>query len=369
MRNQLFTLLMYFDMNKDHQYILETGSRKHICINCGKKTAVRYKDKETGAYLPEQYSRCDREVNCAYHLNPYKDGFAKAIKENKDLSRFLFPSTKKMEIGNAKKTDKPVTFIPFDILKQSRHSYEQNTFIQFLTKLFGVEETNKLIGKYFIGTSNDCFRKETGYWLGATIFWFIDIKGRIRAGQVKLFDENGHTAKYINREGDKASCTDGIHTPLKWSYQKKKEHLPEWLANYIESKKIFCFFGEHLLKDKTKPIAIVEAPKTAIIASVYLPQFIWIAVGALSYLTEERCKALYGRDVILYPDVNAYEKWYNRALELSHIANFKISDYLEATSTQEERQQGIDLADRLIRYNFNEYELIQEYPTPIYQAA
>lgn len=41
-----------------------------------------------------------------------------------------------------------------------------------------------------------------------------------------------------------------------------------------------CFFGEHLInKDKTKPIALVESEKTALIASYYLPQFLWIASG------------------------------------------------------------------------------------------
>ena len=32
-------------------------------------------------------------------------------------------------------------------------------------------------------------------------------------------------------------------------------------------------------KDKTKPIALVESEKTALIASYYLPQFLWIASG------------------------------------------------------------------------------------------
>lgn len=50
-----------------------------------------------------------------------------------------------------------------------------------------------------------------------------------------------------------------------------------------------CLYGEHLLKDKTKPIAVGESEKTAVIASAYLPQFIWVATSGASELSIEKC--------------------------------------------------------------------------------
>ena len=120
-----------------------------------------------------------------------------------------------------------------------------------------------------------------------------------------------------------------------------------------------CLFGEHLLKDKTKSIAIVESEKTAVIASVYLPQFIWLAVGSLTNLTNEKCRVLAGRTVILFPDLNGFEKWSNKAKELSHITIFTVSDLLERKATDAERKQGLDLADYLIKFNYREFTPIE----------
>ena len=64
-----------------HRYKLEKGSKKHHCPECSKRRFVRYIDTDTGEYLPHLYGRCDRESKCAYHLNPYKDGYGKAIRE------------------------------------------------------------------------------------------------------------------------------------------------------------------------------------------------------------------------------------------------------------------------------------------------
>ncbi|MBK9632275.1 MAG: hypothetical protein IPO62_14640 [Saprospiraceae bacterium] len=111
-----------------------------------------------------------------------------------------------------------------------------------------------------------------------------------------------------------------------------------------------------MLFDKTKPIAIVESEKTAIIASVYLPQFIWVAVGSSTNLNAEKCCVLSGRTVILFPDCSkpkegkptVFETWSKKAKELSHLAIFTVSDLLERKATAEEKIQGLDIADYLI---------------------
>jgi len=116
-----------------------------------------------------------------------------------------------------------------------------------------------------------------------------------------------------------------------------------------------CLFGEHLLIDKTKPVAIVESEKTAIIASIYLPQFIWLAVGSLTNLNAEKCSVLKGRIVTLFPDLNGFDKWSSKAKELSHLTRFTVSDLLEHKATDAARQQGFDLADYLVKFNYKDF--------------
>jgi hypothetical protein len=115
--------------------------------------------------------------------------------------------------------------------------------------------------------------------------------------------------------------------------------------------------GSHLLIDKTKPVAIFESEKSAIIASVYLPQFICLAVGSLNNLNAEKCSILKGRSVTLFPDLNGFDKWSSKAKELSHLANFTVSDLLERKATPAERKQGLDLADYLIKFDYRAFTI------------
>jgi hypothetical protein len=216
----------------------------------------------------------------------------------------------------------------FEVFKASLKAHETNYFIQFLINLFGVEVASQLLSRYFIATSK--------HLNGATVFWQIDKQGKVRTGKIILYSPT--TGKRVKN----------LEIPVYWVHKALKQ--PEFELRQ-------CLFGEHLLNDKTKPVAIVESEKTAIIASVYLPQFIWVAVGSLTNLNAEKCGVLKGRTVILFPDLNGFDKWSSKAKELSHLANFTVSDLLERKATEAEKKQGFDLADYLIKFDYKEFAL------------
>lgn len=229
---------------------------------------------------------------------------------------------------------KPPSCVPVSLFKASLAGHEGNHLVTFLTGLFGTEIALKVVSEYFIGTSK--------HWNGATVFWQVDLAGKIRGGKIMLY--NAVTGKRIKEP----------FNHITWVH--RVADLPEYELRQ-------CFFGEHWLRDKTKPVAIVESEKTAIIASIYFPQFIWLAVGGLGNLKAERCGVLTGRTVILFPDLNKYEQWKERAQELSRIATFTVSDLLERKATEEERSKGLDLADYLVRFDYRDFA-IQEAEQP-----
>jgi len=341
--------------NMNYRFMLDKKGKKVTCPNCQKKRFVRYVDTRSGDYLHEVYGRCDRMDNCTYWLSPYKDGYSQRIWEQE---RGIFSDTiKSPNHQPIIYKPKSLSVIPFEVMKQYRTGYNQNKYVQYLLQRFPPEIVNKLVSRYNICTCNE-------RWPGATVFWFIDCTGVTRSGQVKQFNENGHTSKYINSEGEQKSRTSWIHSILEYNQQT----LPQWLKDYkvallSGASVVPCLFGEQLLiAEPGKPVAIVEAPATAIEATPYFPQFIWLAVGSLSYLTVERCKALHGRKVFLFPDLSkngtAFEHWSLKAKELARQipgSVFKVSDLLENAATKQEREQGLDLRDYLGRFSLQQW--------------
>lgn len=278
---------------------------RHVCPKCNKKEFTRYINIETGQYINREVGRCNREINCGYHYTP------RQYFEDNNLEYDPQPQFK----PHHPPPPRPTSFVPNEIMEKSLQGYSQNNFVQYLISLFGKNTTNELIKRYRIGTSK--------HWPGSTVFWQIDISGRVRTGKIMLYDETGHRVK--NR-------INWVHSVLMNDFNLKQ-----------------CFFGEHLLKDNPGPIAIAESEKTAIIASVFLPKFVWLATGGLHNLKESKFKPLAGRKVVLYPDLNVFEKWKQKADALADIARIGISEILEKNATDEERKKGLDLADYLIQ--------------------
>jgi len=285
---------------------------------CGhKREFTRYIDAETGSYLADDVGRCNREVNCGYHRTP---------KMHYGVGRPADYLVKVRYEQRSKADTKPVTFIPIELFQKSLAAYSQNNFVRWLYSLFGIGLTEYLIARYHIGTSRR--------WEGATVFWQVDREGRVRTGKVMLYD------------------------PMTGRRLKNPDHI-DWVHSILSRQGTIsgfaleqCLFGEHLLnQEPDKPVGVVESEKTAIIASAFLPDLVWLACGSLTNLTVERCRSLKGRKVILYPDLACLNKWQPKAAQIRRELGIRIgvSDLLETRATEADRQCGYDLADYLIR--------------------
>jgi hypothetical protein len=351
-------------MNK-HRYTLDKSSKKHLCPDCEKKRFVRFIDTETGEYLPDHYGRCDKGDG-HYFKNPYSDGYAKAIQEQEKGNRLELPKPQRKKVI-PQPTPEPV-FFDFETFKETLQPerYEKNTFIQnlfFRVQFpFEVNEVTKVIQLYRLGTVAN------GYRAGANTFPFIDLKGNVRAIQVKQFDKQNHT-----------TGTDFLHSIIEKHHTKNNKPLPEWLEAYTkQEKRISCLFGEHLLsKYQSNPVALVEAPKTAVYGSLYfgLPEtpesLIWLAVYNKSSFSFDKLKALQGRFVYVFPDLskdgNTFKEWETKAKEYESRmpgTKFIFSDLLEQLAPERDKSEGNDLADYLIKQDWRLFRksCIQEQP-------
>lgn len=299
-------------MKTDFKFKLDPSAKKYRCPHCGQRRFVRYIDAGTRELLPEQYGRCDREVNCGYHLNPYEDKFG--VEERKDWKPSPPPPPP------------PPSYINPDLMRKSFTGYRDNNFVQWLIGLVGLDAAGEAVNRFQIGTSK--------HWPGSTVFWQIDERGRVHAGKILLY--NPTTGKRVKDEAGGAKI-GWVHKVLK---------LDSFNLNQ-------SYFGLHQLSwEPEKPIALCESEKTATVGSVYLPAFTWIATGGKNLLSVERFKPLAGRRVVLFPDGEAFQDWSDKAKAIEKVTpgtRIKVSDLIETHCTEEERKNGIDFCDLLIR--------------------
>lgn len=311
------------DMNNYNQPYLEkyTGrASRHKCPKCGDPHSFAYYlDGNTGLPIDKTVGRCNHESGCGYHYTP-KQFF---IDNPVEKERFVSPVQQKP----IQKPQREIGYIPFQYVEKSA-SYN-SSFVYFLCGLFdrySLESPTieRLMQDYALGATKD----------GSIIYWQIDTKGKVRTGKVMKYDPNtGHRVK------------DGGGINWIHAIMKKQGLLPD------DYHLVQCLFGEHLLKMyPTKVVALVESEKSALIASAVYPDYIWLATGGKSQLSIDKLKVLRGRTVVMFPDVDGFEYWSNKAKEVEAIGcKVVVSDLLEKNATDEDRANKIDIADWLIR--------------------
>lgn len=300
----------------EYRFTLQKYKRgsKLTCPQCGRRQCfVKYIDTEDEIVFPDYVGRCDHEHSCQYHYKPsdyFKDN--SILLEDKKLWK---PQVKIVQT-------KPVDFIGQEIMHRSLSNYDRNPLFTFFSELFGKEETFRIFQMYSVGTSKK--------WGGSTVYWQIDKKGKVRTGKIMLYNPTtGHRIK------EPRSYVSWVHTELMLEHFNMKQ----------------CLFGEHLLADcPTKAVAIVESEKSALVATHFMPDFIWLATGGMhGCFKEDNVGVLKNRAVILCPDLGAKEVWQEKARLLTSICSKVIvSEKLEQCATNEQKERGLDIADFLL---------------------
>ena len=216
---------------------------KTTCPNCGKSRCfVRYIDEQGVISFPGNVGKCDHENSCGYHYTP-KEYF----KDNPDVLEMNKESNKSLLSAPYKTVDKTSvciapSYIPLSYVLRSQSHYSINPLYQYFCHVFGENEASRLFEMYRIGTSSK--------WGGATVFWQTDINGQVRTGKVMYYNaETGHRVK------EPQAFVSWAHSELKL----QDFHLKQ------------CLFGEHLLKNSSSPVMLVESEKTAVVMSHFSP--------------------------------------------------------------------------------------------------
>ncbi|WP_332457678.1 DUF6371 domain-containing protein [Petrimonas sp.] len=214
-------------------------------------------------------------------------------------------------------------FIPHKYLKRSL-SLNSN-FVRFLRKHFSDLQIAEAANNYLLGAARN----------GEVIFWQIDINGKVRTGKIMKY--NPQTGRRIKNG----------YGGINWVHHKLKKSNPSFSDFNLSQ----CYFGEHLLRlYPGKPVAIVEAEKTAIIASMIYHNYNWLAAGNLNGLNVEKSRVLRDKTVILYPDAGCYKHWLKKAEQINHELSLHliVSAFLEHFATPQQSHLGYDLADYIL---------------------
>lgn len=270
----------------NHRFSL--GKITTQCPQCGRRTFKPYIDNATGLPLDASAcGRCNREVNCRYHLTPSAwfaaGGRAPAVPPGW----------------------KPPPLPPPDYIaappQQAVEHLRRNTLYQYLCGVFGEERVLAIFRRYHVAHS---------YWNGgATAFFLADAGGHFRSAKLMRYGTDGHRLKGDNP----AFNVTWLHTLLRLKPFNFRA----------------CFFGEHLAAaDPEKTLIVVESEKTALIMACddRLDKHVYLACGGASAIVPRpelltdpygRLAPLKGRDVILFPDADMVQRWTEAANALT----------------------------------------------------
>jgi hypothetical protein len=210
-----------------------------------------------------------------------------------------------------------------------------DTFGEYIKSKYG-DEGKQMLKLYCVGGIKINSWHETM----PTVFWKVSKDNEVLNGKVIGYDSIGKRIKERNKKRVTYAHSIDSNGGVLRSTGEKTRH---------------CLFGEHLLKrpeNENKTVAIVESEKTAVIASLHLPQYLWLSTGGDGALNELILLSVKNREIILFPDAGlANVKWVRKVRSIIHSSkgwNISVCNVLEKCLSEEERTSGWDIADLLV---------------------
>lgn len=242
------------NLTKTHRYELapyQSGYKnRYQCPKCTDKHSFsRYIDTVTGRELADYVGKCEHDHSCEYHYTP-----SMFFNDNPHAKDYA-PTMQHTKVKETTPKRQAVNELPQKLVSTLLSPEHKNNLYTALCSFFDGGDVAKAFNLYKIGAA-------TGSLSGSTVFFQVDSEGKFRGGKIVEYDSS--TAKRIKNV--EYECT-WVHSFYKNSIQENYELRQ-------------CLFGQHLLSQfPQKQIALVESEKTALIGSIVMPEYVWLATG------------------------------------------------------------------------------------------
>ena len=217
----------------------------------------------------------------------------------------------------------PPVYIAPEEVERREIDTEKTALFNFLCRLFPLDEVRRVFRLYRVGATKEF---STAVPALASAFPYLNAGGQCVDIHLMPYEADGHRRK------------SGYSQNWLLAKRKQSDRRAPW-----------PLFGEHLLNlNPSAPVGIVESEKTALIAAICAPGYVWTATGSLSNLNARRCAALDGRECYVFPDADGLERWREKATAL-HASGFSVyfcGEYITAHA----QAPKDDLGDILCRY-------------------
>lgn len=260
---------------------------------------------------------------CAWLAREFGQGVVWGNSPTVYIKRKPFTKTQETE------EPKEYTYIPMEIVDGMVSC--ESSFVKCMMQVFEHSRVEFLVEEYKLG----CYEYNEKYF-DDVVFPSIDVQGRVHNLKIQNYCTDPKSEAFFHCA--KKHCL-WIGKDLIHPEKSAKEPV---FDNY-------CLFGAHLLaKYPNDPVVLVESPKNAIIGAAQVTDAVWVATGSKIMLKERTLKCLKGRDVIVYPDCDAFNEWKTTLStpKMRALANFVVSDFCKVYAP--EGQEKFDIADYIL---------------------